>query len=167
MPTGAQISELNRETSAHALLSFVVLSHPLLPGGVLRYVTDVLPFVWRGDQYEPIGGMDLPLADDGESASRLRVSIPNIDRRVGQIITRANSRIKVDQHLLSSADFDLSADPRTEIGTASVIYSMRNFETLSANYDAVAVDISLILRDFSQARYGRYATQLLLPGAFR
>lgn len=167
MPTAAQIAELNRETSAHAILSFVVLSHPLLPGGVLRYVTDVLAFEWGGEIYDPIGGVELPLADDGESASRLRVAIPNIDRRVGQVIKRANSRIKVEQFLISSADFDLSANPRTEVGSASVIYAMRHFETLSADYDAVSVDVALILRDFSQARYGLFATQILLPGAFR
>jgi hypothetical protein len=51
MPTAAQTAELNREASAHALLSFVEVTHPALPGGVLRYVTDVLPFVWGGETW--------------------------------------------------------------------------------------------------------------------
>jgi hypothetical protein len=167
MPTAAQTAELNRETSAHALLSFVEVTHPALPGGVLRHVTDVLPFVWGGETWTPIGQIELPLADDAEDASRLRVTIPNIDKMVGQTIRRIGTRMKVAQHILSSADFNLTANPRTEVGTATAFYSMENFETVDAQFDAVAGEVSLVLRDYSQAQYGLYATQSLLPGVRR
>lgn len=167
MPTAAQIAELNRETSAHALLSFVEITHPSLPGGVLRYVTDVLPFVWGGVTWQPIGRIEIPLADDADDASRLRIVFPNIDREVGQTLRRIATRIKVAQHILSSADFDLTANPRTEVGTAVAFYSMTNFEVVDASFDAMTAEVSLILRDYSQAQYGLYATQVLLPGVRR
>jgi len=167
MPTPAQTAEINRESSGHALLSFVEIVHPALPNGVLRYVTDVLPFVWGGVTWQPIGQITLPLADDAEDAARLRVTIPNIDRAVGQTLRRIGTRIKVAQHILSSADFDLTTDPRTEIGAPAAFYSMTNFEVVDAGFDVVAGDLSLILRDYSQAQYGLYATQVLLPGVRR
>jgi hypothetical protein len=34
-------------------------------------------------------------------------------------------------------------------------------------FDAVAGEVSLVLRDYSQAQYGLYATQSLLPGVRR
>jgi hypothetical protein len=167
MPTAAQTAELNRETSAHALLSFVEVTHPALPGGVLRYVTDALPFVWGGETWTPIGQIELPLADDAEDASRLRVTIPNIDRVVGQTIRRIGTRMNVAQNILSSADFDLTVNPRTEIGTAAAFYSMKRFKTLDAQFDVMAAEVSLVLREYSQAEYGLYATQSILPGVRR
>lgn len=167
MPTSAQTAELNRETSADALISFVVISHPGLPGGILRYCTEPLPFIWGGETFQPLGRVELPLADDAEDAARLRVVVPNIDKDVGQTLRRIGTRMTVEHHILSSADFDLTANPRTEIGTATPFYSMTEFETVDASFDAVTAEVSLVLRDYSQAQYGLYATQTLLPGVRR
>ena len=167
MPTQVQIAELNLDVSAAALLSFIIVEHPALPGGILRYVTDPLEFVWEGNTYTPIGGVEIPLADDSESASRLRIIIPNIDKKVGQTLRRVATRIKVTQHLISTADFDLTANPRVEVGSAAPFYSMTNFEVLEADFDALSAQLSLILRDYSQAQYGLYAIQFLLPGINR
>lgn len=167
MPTQAQIAEVNRPTSGVALLAFLVLSHPALPGGVLRYVTDVLPYIWGGDRFDPIGGIEIPLVDDGESGPQLRITIPNIDRRVGQFLRSASGRIRIDQFLLSTEDFDLSVNPRTEVGTASAVYAMTNFELVEGLADALAADLTIQLRDYSQAQFGVYATQSLLPGLRR
>jgi hypothetical protein len=72
--------------------------------------------------------------------------------------------MKVAQHILSSADFNLTANPRTEVGTATAFYSMENFETVDAQFDAVAGEVSLVLRDYSQAQYGLYATAVASAG---
>lgn len=167
MPTGAQIAELNREVSSAAMLSFVVIEHPQLPGGVLRYVTDVLPYVWGGEEFSPIGGIELPLADDMSDPARLSVTIPNIDRRNGQVLRSAPRPLVVQQYLLSSADFDLTVTPRTEVGTAVPFYEMQAFETVDANFDAVAAEVSLMQKEYSQAQWGLYAIQSLLPGVRR
>lgn len=167
MPTPAQVADLNRETSAHALLGFVTITGPSLPGGVLRYVTDVLPYVWAGATFQPIGGLDLPQADDSDAEPRISITLPNIERRIGETLRRSPERLRVALTLLSSADFDLTANPRTEIGTATTIYSLSEFETVDATYDDVAAEITLILRDYAQEPFGLYAAPTIIPGVYR
>jgi len=164
--TDAQIGALEAPEGPDALLSFIEVVHPALPA-TKRFVTDVLDFVWGGETYRAIGGMEMPLADDADSPARPVVTIPNIDREVGETLEAVPTRAVVRQTVLSSADFDLTADPRTEIGTALPIYDMADFEVVSASWDAVAAEITLMLRDYSQEQYGLRATPDLLPGVFR
>jgi len=163
--TDAQRGDLERPESADALISFIEVAHPLFPA-TKRFVTDVLDYVWGGQTYRAIGGLELPLADDSDSAARLTVRLPNIDREIGETLDAATSAITVRQTILSTADFDLTADPRTEVGTAAPVYDMVNFEVVEATWDAVAAEMVLVLRDYTQHQYGLRATQDLLPGVF-
>jgi hypothetical protein len=166
MPTPEHLDDLNRETSAHALIGFVTITHPSLPGGALRYVTDVVGYVWGGQEYTPIGGIDLPQADDVDNEPRIRVTVPNIEREVGQVLRTAGSRLKVSLSLLSTADFDLTVTPRAEIDTGPSIYTLSEFEVVEADFDDMMADLSLILRDYATEPYGIYATPSLLPGIY-
>lgn len=167
MPTPAQIADLNLESSAHVLLPFITITGSELPGGILRRVADVLPYVWGGETFVPIGGLDLPQADDSDTEPRINITLPNIEREIGETLSASPRRLQVSLTFLSSSDFDLSVNPRTEIGTAAEIYSLSHFETLDATYDDVASEVTLILRDYSQEPFGIYATPSIIPGAYR
>ena len=58
------------------------------------------------------------------------------------------------------------ANASAEVGTAAPVYDMMNFEVVEATWDAVAAELVLVLRDYTQHQYGLRATQDLLPGVF-
>jgi hypothetical protein len=168
MTTAEQIGELQRATSPHAMLAFVTLTHPRLPNGALRYVADVLDYVRGGKTYTAVGaGLPLPMADDDETEPRIRVTLPNVNRQIGQTLVAVRSRIVVQVDILSSADFDLTTNPRTEIGTATPVYSLRDFSIVDAAFDQVLAEVTLIMRDYAQEPFGSRATIDLLPGLSR
>jgi len=159
----AQRGDLEAQESSNVVLSFIEIAHPKLPA-TQRYVTDVFDYVWGGETYRAISDIEIPLSDDRDSPPRLSGEIQNIDREIGRVLEEVPTRIKVTHTLLSSADFDLTANPRTEIGTASPLYTLSEFQVVSASWSDAVATVELILRDYGQVQFGYRATFDLLPG---
>lgn len=165
--TSAQLADLDALSSPHALIVFLRVSHSALLDDI-RVVNDVLPYVRGGETWEAVPGLKPRLVDDSDGTPRTVLELPNIDRTVGRALRATNERALVSVEVLSSADFDLTVEPRTEIGTAEVYYAFRHFETLSASVTAVSAEIQIVLRDYSQEPWPAIrATQDRLPGVFR
>lgn len=165
IPDSARV-ELERSNSPDALLAFLTITH----GGLtepIRVVSDVFNYIWAGEEYVGIPFGATPLTDtDQPPATEIRVQ--NIDRRIGKALEATNERAKVEVVLLSSADFDLTADPRTEIGTPAEIYAFREFEMVDVSVDVMEVTARVMLRDFAQEPFPSVAaTQDRLPGLYR
>ena len=149
-----------------ANLIFVTLSHPLLSDPV-RVVSDTHSYVRSGFTW--IGfPFDILLLSDDDNPPKATIEIQNVDRVIGNTIQPLTTPPRLMIELLHSDDFYLTADPRTEIGTAAVEYAAPNLFLANVKIDAMTVAADIIGYDFTQRTWpGIRATQNRLPGLFR
>lgn len=166
MATPAQQIDLNAADSPHVLLGFLEISHPKLSAPI-RLVSDVLDYEWSGETYTacPFG---YELIDDSDKDPATVLVLPNIDRRIGQAIEESTVRASVVLTILSSADFDLSQDPRVAIGTPAAITRFEDFEAVSAGIDGINIEVSVQSRQYAQEPFPyQRATVDRFPGLGR
>ena len=93
-------------------LCFLTITHDDLAEPI-RVVWDTKDFVYGGETF--IGfPFDLEILSDDEKPPQAKLTIQNIDPRIGDSIRELSSPPRLKIELLSSADFDLTVDPRTE-----------------------------------------------------
>lgn len=141
---------LERESSPDALIAFLLIEHPRLPGGLLRLVCDVLDYSWGGHVWTGVPFRYSVVSDRESGAAEARVSVPNVDREIGEALRAINDRARLSMTILSAADFDLTVNPRAEIETAAVVYSYANYELTDARGDVAEVSGRVTLRDYSR-----------------
>lgn len=158
--------DLESEQSPHALLAFLTIEHPGL-GDPLRFVSDVMDYLVGGLLFigVPFGFRTLT---DTDSAPRTQIVVENMDRRIGIALRQTNIRAKVRMDLRSSADFDLSQDPRAEVTSSAPIYAFRQFDLVNISVNATEMTGDVELIDFSVEPWPNIrATQDRLPGLYR
>jgi hypothetical protein len=148
-----------------ALLAFLTITHPGLSVPI-RVVSDVMDYSVGGETF--IGmPFDYQLLTDSESAPTTQIRMQNVDRRIGQALRQIKDRAKLRLDIRSSADFDLSQDPRTET-SSSTIYAFDQFELVDVSVDAAEITGRVMLRDYAQETWpGLRATQSRCPALFR
>lgn len=157
---------LEMSSSPDALLVFLEITHPNL-GTPIWVVSDVMDYVVEGHLWSgmPFG---YQLVSDEESAPFGRLHMQNVDRRIGEALRTTTGRATVRMFIRSSADFDLSQDPRVELVAGAPIYQMTNFELVDIEVNAVDISGRVVLRDYAQEPWpGLRATQTRCPGLFR
>jgi hypothetical protein len=162
----AQRLTLERENSPDALIAFLTIEHPALADPI-RVVSDVMAYVVDGNRFEGIP-FGVTALSDNESGPRTQIIVQNLDRRIGEALRRSDIRAKVRLELRSSADFNLSQDPRVEIATTAPIYAFRYFELVNVEGDVGQLVGDVELSDYSVEPWPNVrATQDRLPGLFR
>lgn len=148
-----------------ALLAFLTITHPGLSEPI-RVVSDVMDYTVDGQTF--IGmPFDYQLLSDNESAPQTQIRMQNVDRRIGMALRQIKERARLRLEIRSSADFDLSQDPRTEIAS-STIYAFDQFELVDVSVDAAEITGRVMLRDYAQETWpGLRATQSRCPALFR
>jgi hypothetical protein len=158
--------------STHALhsevvnLLFLTISHDELED-VLRFVNDTRDYVrggvtWTGFPFQ------IELLSDNETPPTATLEIQNVDTIIGETIHGLRSAPRLKLELLSSEDFNLDVDPRTEIGTAAVEWAGDKLYLTNVKLDALTVSGTLSGWDYMQRTWpGVRATQNRLPGLFR
>lgn len=164
--TPEQRRALEATASPAVLLAFAMVEHPALAQPI-RVVSDVLDYLrdgvlWQGVLFR------LTLPTDGEEAPSARISLPNVDRRIGLALRSMPARAQVTLEVCSSADFDLSLDPREPLGPVTPLYPPIRWELVEIEGDAAELSGRLMLRDYAQEPWPRvFATEDRLPGLFR
>lgn len=163
--TAAQRTELLRPRSEHVLLPFLTITHGAFVKPI-RVVNDPVAFVRGGNLYHA-SAFNHRLITDRDGTPRSQLVVQNIDRQIGAALQATSEGAILALEVLSSADFDLSQDPRTEIGTATSYADFRQFEIVSVAVDVVQVEATIECRDFSQEPWPKTrATEAILPGLF-
>lgn len=162
----ALLAEMVQPQSGVLLLQFAEISHPSLALPI-RVVSDVKDYVWGGETYSGVP-FRLELLSDGERPPRGAITIQNVDRRIGEMARALATPPHLTITLLSSDDFDLTADPRTETGTATVEYQASHLRLKKIRADAIAVQAEIMSFDPSAEPWPQTrATKDRLPGLFR
>lgn len=162
----AQRLTLELESAPDALIAFLTIEHPALASPI-RVVSDVMAYVVDGFRFEGIP-FNVKALTDTDSGPRTQIVMQNLDRRIGEALRRSDTRAKVRLELRSSADFDLSQDPRVELSSTAPIYAFRYFELVNAEGDVAQLVGDIELADYSVEPWPNVrATQDRLPGLFR
>lgn len=156
---------LDAPETPHALLAFLTITHPGLSAPI-RVVSDVMDYSVGGQTF--IGmPFDYQLLTDTDAAPTTQIRMQNVDRRIGVALRQIKERARLRLEIRSSADFDLSVDPRTEIAS-STIYAFDSFELVDVTVDAAEITGRVMLRDYAQETWpGLRATQSRCPALFR
>ncbi len=152
--------------SPDAELGFLTITHPGLAKPV-RVVSDVVDYVLGGETFVgvPFG---FRLLSDGDGNATTQLRLPNVDRELSQAIRGFSGRPEVALELCSSADFDLSQNPRVAVGTPAVLYGFSRFTLAEIQADQAEITGRVVLQDYSTEPTRRErATQDRLPGLFR
>lgn len=157
---------LEAPESPDALLAFLVVTHPALPDPI-RVVSDVMDYVVGGQTYLGLP-FEFGILSDVEGPPQTELRIQNVDARIGRALIGLNDRAKVTLTIRSSADFDLSQDPRTEIPGGSDLYQFADFDLIDVTATVTDLSGRVMLRDYSQEPWpGQRCTQSRMPGLFR
>ncbi len=156
------------ETSDHPedLIAFLTISHPGLVEPI-RVVSDGFDYLLGGRLYAgvPFG---YRLLTDSETGPRSQLVVQAVDRRVTRALLAAESRAKVTLELHSTAAFDLSQDPRVEIGTATRVYGWDTFDLVNVEGSPAEMSGDIERGDYTVEPWPSIrATQDRLPGLFR
>ena len=158
--------ELERSGSPFALLGFLVIEHSSLSEPV-RLVSDVFDYVLDGETYSGMP-FEYKVVTDGEAAPTSMLRVQNVDRRIGVVLRDTIVRPKVGLKIISSADFDLTQDPRVVISSASVIYEFAHFELSDVTVNVIEVSGTLKLFDPSTEPWpSKTCTQERAPALYR
>ena len=157
---------LQAQESVDALLAFLTVTHPLLPQPIL-VVSDVMDYLVDGETFLGLP-FEFGILSDGEGPPMTELRMQNVDARIGRALLGLNDRAQVSLEIRSSADFDLSQDPRVEIPGGSVIYAFAGFDLIDVTGTVAEISGRVMLRDYSQEPWpGLRATQTRCPGLFR
>lgn len=157
---------LEAPESVDALLAFLTVTHPALPDPI-RVVSDVMDYVVGGLTFLGLP-FEFGILTDTEGPPMTELRMQNVDQRVGRALMGLNDRAKVTLEIRTSADFDLSQDPRTEIPGGSVLYRFADFDLIDVTGTAGDISGRVMLRDYSQEPWpGQRCTQTRMPGLFR
>ncbi|OWJ70999.1 DUF1833 family protein [Haematobacter missouriensis] len=160
-------ASLEDASSPDALLAFLLVEHPALAEPI-RLVCDPLGYIYDGAEWTGIVFGYTILDDAEEAVAVAEVTLPNVDRRIGQALREVSGEARLTLSLLSAADFDLSVVPRVPISTPGVIYHMPGYVLKSVTGDALQIAGQVGLHDYSQEPWPCIsATQARLPGLYR
>ena len=158
--------EAEAQFSDEADLCFLTISHGTLADPI-RVVWDTKDYVYSGFSW--IGfPFEISILSDDDQPPKAQLTIQNIDPRIGDTLRILTTPPRLKIELLSTLDFDTSVDPRTEVGSATVIYSADRLFLINARVDFLTVSGEIVGWDYLQRVWpGQRATQAIFPGLFR
>ncbi|MBR9764815.1 MAG: DUF1833 domain-containing protein [Rhodobacteraceae bacterium] len=165
LPPAAR-QDLEAAQGEYAYLGFLTIRHSRLDAP-LRLVSDHFRYVYDGDLYIGLP-FEWTVVTDNDRPPEARLVVQNVDRRIGRALRQLNERAQLSLVILSSGDFDLSQDPRQEIGTAAIVYAYAHFELSGIEANVIEVSGRVELYDPSSEPFPVVrATEDRCPGLFR
>lgn len=108
------------------------------------------------------------LLTDTDAPPRGQLEVANVDRAIGEAILAISGPPSVEIVAVLPSEFDTSAHPRTEIGTASRIFTATGLKLRDVEVDAVSIRGTIMSIDDTAEPYpATRATKALLPGLYR
>lgn len=158
---------LELQESEEALIVFLTITHPSIDPPI-RVCSDTVDYVWDGETY--IGfPFDCELLSDNDEPPTAKLSIQNVDRKIGEAVRLLDSAPRLRIDVLAASWFNESADPRVALGDTPVAdYTADKLFLTNIEADALAVKADIVSWNYTQEVWpGIRATQDRLPGIFR
>lgn len=169
--SSATRERLNSPASDYAALFFVTLEHDDLADPI-RVVSDFQAMNYErvidGSTETWIGfPFQISIMTDEDDPPTSKVTFQNVDRAIGQAIQSLATPPTVKIEVITTDQFDLTVNPRTELGTTEVLVSASGLLLRNVKVDAITIEADLGSWDFRQEPYPwQTATQDAFPGLF-
>lgn len=155
-------------------LVFITITHESLAEPI-RVVNDTgqdslgnpVKWIYGGEEFVAFP-LTIELLTDNDQPPRGQLSIANVDRRIGQAILDLEDAVGLEIVVILPTEFDMTVNPRTEIGTAIPIWSADYLYLRDVEVDAIMVTGVISSVDDTQEPYPAVRTlQSLCPGVYR
>ena len=158
--------EIDREESQQVYLTFLTISHPSLADDE-RVVADGADFILGGKTFTGFE-FSLPILTDTNRPPVAQLKIQNVSQRIGEVLREIDQPATLKLEVIPASEFNLTVDPRTEIGTAARTYVADQLTLVGVEADPMFITGRLQTRDYSQEQWpGVMASQAAFPGLFR
>lgn len=164
-------NELEATHSGEFMVVFATITHPDIPTPI-RIAGDVVDYILDGKRY--LGcPFELSILSDGESLPRGRISIANVDQRVGAAIEDMVDSPRIDLQICAQSDFDAIATidgqrTRAETSTATVEYDAKWLRMTNITVDAISVSADISSFDVGREYWpGVRAIKANCPGLYK
>jgi len=159
---------MDREASAEFYLVFLRLYHDAIAEDI-RVVSDPKDFILDGETFTGFVFL-IELLTDTENMPTAQLAVQNADRRIGEAVLSARGAPRIDIDVIAGSEFDLTADPRTELsaGNSARVYSAKGLYLTEVEADALEVRGRLRSWDYTQETWpATRVTADRFPGLFR
>lgn len=157
---------VQRQETGEAIIPFITITHANLDPPI-RVAGDGVDYVWQGETWTGFF-FEVEMLSDDESPPRSRLTIQNVDRKIGDAVRALTSppRLRID--LVAASEFDQTVKPRTALGTPVIDYTANHLFLASISVDSLQVTAEIVSWDYTQTTYpGRLSTQDRYPALFR
>jgi hypothetical protein len=158
--------EAEKLESAESPLLFLTIEHPTISPPI-RVVSNTVDIVLGGETY--IGFLfDLSVLEDTDGTPEARLTIQNVDRKIGNAIRQLVTPPTVKIEVYPLSDFDTSVRPHVPLATPAASYTAENLRLIDITVDALQIEARIVSKDYTQRVYpGRQAIKAYLPALFR
>jgi hypothetical protein len=147
-------------------LCFVTITHSALASPIY-VVWDTKDFIKGGITFSGFP-FDLEILTDDESPPTAHLQLQNISPQIGDAIRALLTPPRLKIELCVSTDWNLTVTPRTEIGTATVVYTADQLYLVNVTVDAMMITGQIVGWDYVQRVWpAERATEVNFPGLFR
>jgi hypothetical protein len=150
-------------------LIFLRITHPSIT--TIRVVNDTKNYMLdTGSGLQTYIGFpfDIEILSDDESPPTARLTIQNVDPRIGDSIRTLTTPPIISIELYSSADWNLSVVPRVPIVTPTKVYGAGPLFLINVSVDILAITGQIVGWDYQQRVWpAERATEANFPGLFR
>lgn len=162
---GSFRAAIESSNSSEVVLIFATITHPTLIAPIFVN-SDIKNYVLGGNTYFGTA-MSVSLLSDQISAPSAKISIPNVDRAIGEAVLALRTSPQIKLEVYARSDFDTS-DPRVAIGTPTVEYSAPLLFLRNVSCDALGFTADLNSYDLSSEPWPAIrSTKNRLPGLYR
>jgi hypothetical protein len=160
------IREIEKETSEEALIVFLTIYQANLFEPI-RVVSDPENFVLDGKEYTGFE-FNVNLLSDDDSPPQAKLTIANVDERIGQAILASTSPVNLSIEIIPLSEFNLNTYPRQEKDTPSLrVYRATHLRLTDVTGDLMAIQGTIRSWDYSQEPWPSIkATQSRFPALF-
>lgn len=139
-------NEIEATNGVDVVVMMATITHPALDGPICVN-SDVADYNYNGVVYYGVG-FDLSFVSDDDNPPQAKVSIENVDRRLGEALLGISEAPRIMLQLVRKSDFDES-NPRNAIDTPTVEYTAPLMFLRNEQWDAQTVSADLASYDIS------------------
>lgn len=156
---------IESSSSAEIVLIFVTITHPTLEAPIFLN-NDIKDYILNGNTY--LGAaISISLLSDEIGMPKAKVSIPNVDRAIGEAVLGLTTSPQIEMDVYARSDFD-NSDPRVAIGTPTVEYRAQLLFLRNVTCDPLGFTADLLSYDLSSEPWPAIrSTKNRLPGLYR
>lgn len=157
-------NELEASSSSDYIVLLLEITHSTLSTPI-RVANDLVDYYFNGNAYVGYPFM-LEIMSDDDRPPRGRLSIQNVDQRIGEAVRGITTPLGIQLTALAQSDYAAPIDGlRSPVGTPTVEYVAAGLLLREVSVDAIAVQGELTTYDISSEPWPAVrSTPDLLPG---